>query len=40
MVQFISDFHELNKRIKQKPYLIPKKSRLTVETQRFPASMQ
>ena len=23
-VQFISNFHELNKRIKQKPYLIPK----------------
>jgi hypothetical protein len=37
MVRFISNFHELNKRIKQKPYPIPKiASRLTVETQRFP----
>jgi hypothetical protein len=35
MVQFISDFHELNKRIKQKPYPIPRIQDLLLKLEGF-----
>jgi hypothetical protein len=38
-VWFISDFHELNKRIKQKPYLIPKIQDLLLKLEGFQYAM-
>jgi hypothetical protein len=38
-VQFISDFHELNKRIKQKPYPIPKIQDLLLKLKGFQYAM-
>jgi hypothetical protein len=39
MVQFISDFHELNKRIKQKPCPIPKIQDLLMKLEGFQYAM-
>jgi hypothetical protein len=39
MVQFISDFHELIKRIKQKPYPIPKIQDLLLKLEGFQYAM-
>jgi hypothetical protein len=39
MVQFIPDFHELNKRIKQKPFLIPKIQDLLLKLEGFQYAM-
>jgi hypothetical protein len=39
MVQFISDFHELNKRIKQIPYPIPKIQDLLLKLEGFQYAM-